>query len=200
MRCLLGDQCNTTSTLIQVRLFEFLFRKQEKVARRWELKTALINHKWWSFKWMSGQTADVNSQAKFEVVTARANTENSQPATWWHCVAYSGSFSIRYDKKELLCITKSIRIKLTSLFSDANKSLFEQALQMKIINITNNTDIQSAVKIKTVLLLSVSSKNKKWTCGLKLLPNIAKIDKFNDHAPQLMLLNSLDSTVRLFRV
>lgn len=68
---------------------------------------------------------------------------------------------MRYDKKELLCITKSIRIKLTSLFSDANKSLFEQALQMKIINITNNTDIQSAVKIKTVLSLSVSSKNKK---------------------------------------
>lgn len=68
---------------------------------------------------------------------------------------------MRSDKKELLCITKSIRIKLTSLFSDANKSLFEQALQMKIINITNNTDIQSAVKIKTVLSLSVSSKNKK---------------------------------------
>lgn len=75
---------------------------------------------------------------------------------------------MRYDKKELLCITKSIRIKLTSLFSDANKSLFEQALQMKIINITNNTDIQSAVKITTVLSLSVSSKNKKRMCGLKL--------------------------------
>lgn len=67
---------------------------------------------------------------------------------------------MRYDKKELLCITKSIRIKLTSLFSDANKSLFEQALQMKIINITNNTDIQSAVKIKTVLSLSVLKEQK----------------------------------------